>query len=370
MTGRLVFALAAGGTGGHLFPAEALAAVLDGRGHAVHLITDARGKQYATAFLPGHVHQVASETLRAKTPGALFAMVKAIFLGFLASRRILKRTGAHALVAFGGYPSVPPGLAAARLRLPIMLHEQNAVMGRGNRILAELSKVIATGFETVAKTPEKVRSRCRHTGNPIRPAISEAHSAYEPPHPDGPLHLLVFGGSQGAMIFSKIVPAALVRLPEDMRARLRLVQQCRPEDIDAVRAIYAEAGIEADLQTFFTDMPNRLALAHLVVARAGASTVGELTVMGRPSVLVPLPGSLDQDQKANATVLSDGGAAEMILQTDFSPESLARTLETLFGDPQRLAAMAAAARALAVEDAAERLADLAEAMVEETGTPQ
>lgn len=362
MSAGSVFALAAGGTGGHLFPAEALAGVLAARGHTVHLLTDTRGGQYAKAFAAGHVHVVPSETLRGRSIGAVLRMVIAILSGIIAARRVLKATGAKAVVAFGGYPSVPPGLAAASRNLPLMLHEQNAVMGRANRILAVRSRVIATGFETVAKVPASAAGRCRVTGNPVRPAIFEARAGYVPPGAAGPLRLLVFGGSQGAQIFSKVVPDALARLPDELRSRLKLTQQCRPEDIEAVRADYAVAGISAELQTFFDDMPVRLANAHLVVARAGASTVGELAAMGRPAVLVPLPGAIDQDQKANASVLAEGGAARMILQSEFSPESLATTLTDLFGAPETLGAMANAARALAVEGAAETLADLAEAM--------
>lgn len=358
-----VFALAAGGTGGHLFPAEALASELQQRGHVVHLLTDPRGHQFATAFPDGHTHVVPSETLRGRSIGALFRMVSAIISGILASRRILRACKAEALVAFGGYPSVPPGLAAASLRVPVMLHEQNAVMGRANRILAGRSSVIATGFETVAKLPAAAAPRCQVTGNPVRPSILTGRTAYSAPDDDGRVRLLVFGGSQGAMIFSKVVPDAIAQLSSDLQKRISLVQQCRPEDLDRVRDTYAALGIEADLGTFFSDMPERLAEAHLVVARAGASTVGELAAMGRPSVLIPLPGAIDQDQKANASVLERGGAAVMIVQDEFSPESLAKTLEGLITIPNRLAEMAAAARTSATENAAERLADLAESLV-------
>jgi UDP-N-acetylglucosamine--N-acetylmuramyl-(pentapeptide) pyrophosphoryl-undecaprenol N-acetylglucosamine transferase len=361
MTAPATFALAAGGTGGHLFPAEALAAALMARGHAVHLITDRRGGEYAKAFAPENIHVVPSETLRGRSLGAAFRMVRAIFFGVLKSRAILKRTGARALIAFGGYPSVPPGLAAASRGVPMMLHEQNAVMGRANRILARRARIVATGFETVAKLPDGTNQKV--TGNPVRPAVIAARRAYDPPAADGPLRLLVFGGSQGAAVFSDVVPKAILALPEAFRARLRLVQQCRPEDLETVRATYRDANIDAKLEPFFSDMPARIAAAHLVLARAGASTVGELAVIGRPAILVPLPGAIDQDQRANASVLEKAGGALLVDQKTFDPAALAALLAEILPDGDRLAAMAGAAATLARTNAAERLADLAETLL-------
>jgi UDP-N-acetylglucosamine--N-acetylmuramyl-(pentapeptide) pyrophosphoryl-undecaprenol N-acetylglucosamine transferase len=263
------------------------------------------------------------------------------------------------VVGFGGYPTVPPVMAAALRGIPTIIHEQNGVLGRANRLLAPRAKVIATGFaELRGLTPDWARKQA-HTGNPVRPPVlAAAATPFVPLGPADRLKLVVFGGSQGARVMSDIVPPALEKLAPEQRARLALVQQCREEDMERVGAAYARLGVEAELAPFFTDMPARIAAGHLVVARSGASTVAELAVIGRPSILVPLPGSLDGDQAANAAALENAGAATVIPQVQFTPERLAQELALVLAQPDRLTTAAAAAKSAAIPDAADRLADV------------
>ncbi|MFN4089984.1 MAG: undecaprenyldiphospho-muramoylpentapeptide beta-N-acetylglucosaminyltransferase [Alphaproteobacteria bacterium] len=348
--------LATGGTGGHVFPAQALAAELGARGHRVVLVTDARGGAFDEASA---VHRI-----RAATPGrSPVAMLKAgldIALGTLTALRLLRRLRPAAVVGFGGYASVPTMLAAGWLRLPTLIHEQNAVLGRANRLLAGRVRRIATAFERMSALPATAAERTVRTGNPVRPAIAALRSRpYAPPAADERFHLLVTGGSQGARVLSEVIPAAIDALPPPLRRRLAVVQQCRPEDLEAVRAAYAAAGVDAELASFFADMPERLAAAHLVIARAGASTVAELGAAGRPAILVPYPFAMDDHQSANARAVAD--AAWVRPQRDLAAADLARLLAELMDDPAALAARAAAATAHGRPDAARLLADLVEA---------
>jgi UDP-N-acetylglucosamine--N-acetylmuramyl-(pentapeptide) pyrophosphoryl-undecaprenol N-acetylglucosamine transferase len=264
-----------------------------------------------------------------------------------------------AVVGFGGYPTLPPVLAAWLLRIPRIVHEQNAVMGRANRLLAARASAIATGYPGILARRPELAIKAVHTGNPVRAAVREAAArAYEEPAEAKPFRLLVFGGSQGARIMSEIVPGAIERSTALVRARIRVVQQCRQEDIGEVKAIYARLGVPAELAVFFNDLPDRIAGSHLVIARSGASTVAELAAIGRPAILVPLPHALDQDQLVNATALTAAGGALLIRQDEFSAERLAEELSRLAGKPAILAGMAAAARRTGRADATERLADL------------
>jgi UDP-N-acetylglucosamine--N-acetylmuramyl-(pentapeptide) pyrophosphoryl-undecaprenol N-acetylglucosamine transferase len=351
--------IAAGGTGGHLFPAEALAEALQHRGSDVELVTDRRGEAFAKDFPARRVH-----ALPAATPYGKGGLDKAragltLGLGTLKALALVKRLKPAAVVGFGGYPTVAPLLAADLLRVPSILHEQNAVLGRANRFLAKRVDVIATGFAEIGGSDPALLAKSRHVGNPVRPAVVEAaDTPFEPPREGGVLRLLVFGGSQGARIMSDVVPAAVARLTAPERARLHIVQQMRQEDFARVRAAYAQAGVEAELAPFFRDLPFHMARSQLVIARAGASTVAEISVIGRPSILVPLPGSLDQDQAGNARSLADIGAATTLGQAQFKPDALADMLSQILFAPSRLAEMAALARKASIPDAAERLADL------------
>jgi UDP-N-acetylglucosamine--N-acetylmuramyl-(pentapeptide) pyrophosphoryl-undecaprenol N-acetylglucosamine transferase len=351
--------LAAGGTGGHLFPAEALAVALKARGLEVDLATDERATRYGMTFPARATHVVASDTFRARDPVAMAKTLWRLGGGILQALGLIGRLRPAAVVGFGGYPSVPPLVAAWLRGVPTVIHEQNGVMGRANRLLARRVTAIATGFPDVLAGDPALAAKATHTGNPLRPpVITAAAIPYTPPKPAGGLNLLVFGGSQGARVMSEVVPPAIELLEASLRARISIVQQAREEDIGRVREIYARARVSADVAPFFTDLPARMAAAHLVIARAGASTVSELAAIGRPSILVPLPGALDQDQLANANRLAAAGGAIVHQQDLFTPRHLADELAVLAAAPHRLVEMAASARSLGAPDAAERLADL------------
>ena len=352
--------IAAGGTGGHLFPAESLALALRARGWAIHLATDHRVESYGKDFPAAAVHIVESATM-SREPLAAARAAFTIGRGILRARFVIGRVRPDVAVGFGGYPTVPPMLAAMWAGVPTVVHEQNAVLGRANRLLAPRATRIASSFATVGGLDNVPPSHLQQTGNPVRPAVIVASATpYPPLAGSDPFRLLVFGGSQGARVFSDLVPAAIALLPEAVRSRLHVVQQCRPEDLGRVHQGYELLGVEADLGPFFTDMPLRIAASHLVVCRSGASTCAELAVIGRPSILVPLPHALDQDQRANADVLSRAGGGWLIEQSELSPARLADEVSAFLADPQRLVRAAEAAKTQGRPDAAERLADLVE----------
>ena len=348
--------LAAGGTGGHLFPAQALAHALEARGIPVELVTDDRALRYGASFPARAIHAVPSATptgggLSAKAGAAL-----ALAHGTLVSLALLRRVKPRVVVGFGGYPTVPPLLAASLMRVPAVLHEQNAVMGRANRFLTGRVRRVATGF-ALTKASADVLAKATVTGNPVRPSVVAASS--RPMHaPDGRLRVLVTGGSQGARVMADIVPPAIALLSPDERARIDLVQQARGEDLSRAKATYEALGFHADLEPFFADLPDRIAAADLVIARAGASTVSELAAIGRPAILVPFPHALDADQAANAAALAQTGAVDVVAQTQFTSEDLAGRLRAVLNDPAGLTRRAAAAKSAGILDAADRLADL------------
>jgi UDP-N-acetylglucosamine--N-acetylmuramyl-(pentapeptide) pyrophosphoryl-undecaprenol N-acetylglucosamine transferase len=350
--------IAAGGTGGHLFPAEALAAVLKQRGMRIELATDRRAAPFAKSFPAERMHVLPADTVRGRDPISLARTAARIMLGTLRAVWLLLRARPAAVVGFGGYPTVPPILAAWIVRVPRLVHEQNAVMGRANRMLAGYASAIATGYPNLFPDTPRLAEKAVHVGNPVRPAVRKAaQQPYDAPGAGGTIRLVVFGGSQGARVMSEVVPAAIERLPAAMRACIEVVQQCREEDLAEARAIYTRLAVKATLASFFADLPAQLAEAQLVIARSGASTVAELAAIGRPAILVPLPHALDQDQLANAAALAAAGGALLIRQPDFTAERLAEELARLLGDPTRLGSMADAARNVGRPDAAERLAD-------------
>lgn len=356
-TGKLIM-LAAGGTGGHLFPAEALSHALRARGMRVVLMTDTRAAEFAGSFPAEAVHAVPAATPSGRSPLQKAKALLHIARGTLAARRIIGQVKPAVVVGFGGYPTVPPVLGASLAGVRTLIHEQNAVIGRANRFLAGRADVIATGFAKVGGLTPAQQAKCRHVGNPVRPAVVEAAGrGYEEPG-EGKIRLLVFGGSQGARIMADIVPPAVQLLTEAERARLTIVQQARAEDDERVRGVYEKLGVEATIAPFFKDLPMQMAAAQLVVARSGASTIAELTVIGRPAILVPLPGSLDQDQAANAAFLEGVGGAIRILQPEFSPQRLASELSRLIAGSGHLTTMASNAKTAGIPDAADRLADL------------
>jgi UDP-N-acetylglucosamine--N-acetylmuramyl-(pentapeptide) pyrophosphoryl-undecaprenol N-acetylglucosamine transferase len=364
MSGRLVI-LASGGTGGHMFPAEALAGALLARGHRVALVTDRRGQAFADRLPEVALHRIPAGRLDAGLIGKAVGVAEMMF-GTVAAGKLLGRLQPAVAVGFGGYPSVPTMLAAARRRVATVLHEQNALMGRANRLLAPRATRIATSFPQVLGLKATDTARASVTGNPVRPEITKLRDLPYP-MPSGTIKLLVTGGSQGARILSTVIPDALARLPTALRSRIALMQQARPEDIDRVRETHRQSGIAAEVAAFFHDLPERLGRAHLVIARAGASTVAELCVAGRPAILVPYAQAADDHQTFNAKALGDAGAAWVMPESAFTPETLAAKLETLIAAPESLAAAAAAAHALGRPDAAARLADLVLACAGDSG---
>jgi UDP-N-acetylglucosamine--N-acetylmuramyl-(pentapeptide) pyrophosphoryl-undecaprenol N-acetylglucosamine transferase len=362
MTQRRIMALAAGGTGGHVFPARALAETLSARGWRIALVTDARGASFLDEIANTETHRIKAASLGGGVCSKLKGLTH-LGVGLLQARALLRRISPSAAVGFGGYASAPTMWAAAQLGLPTMIHEQNAVLGRANRMIAGRARRIATSFSAVSGIRDKDRQRVTLTGNPVRADIATVgKTPYVSPADDGAIRLLVFGGSQGAKILSDVVPAAISALPAPLRARLEVVQQCRPENLDSVREIYRASNVRAMLETFFDDMPTRIADSHLVIGRAGASTVSELAAAGRPAILIPYRFAMDDHQTANAEAMQSSGAAWLMAEDDFTIEAVVRHLSDLFAAPDRLATTAAKALAAGHADAAERLADAAEAI--------
>ena len=356
--------IAAGGTGGHFFPAEALGAQLAARGHNLVLMTDRRaGRRESGIFAQGPQHVLAGAGVAGRGIPAKLRGLASVAAGTLAARRLLATLDAAAVVGFGGYPSVPPLLGArllGRRRPAILLHEGNAVLGQANAQLARFADGIATSFPDTARLPSASSARASMTGMPVRPEIATlAASPYITP--GDIIDILVWGGSLGARVFSDIVTSVLAALDAPTRARLRITQQARTEDVARVRAAYAEAGIQAEVAPFLDRIAERLVAAHLVIGRAGGSSIAELTTIGRPSILVPLPIAASDEQSANARALVAAGGAWMFRQPDFTQATLAGLLSGLIADPARLAQAATAAASLGRSDAAARLADLVEA---------
>lgn len=361
----LTLALAAGGTGGHMFPAEALAETAKERSWRVILLTDARGMRYAERFPADEIVLLDAANPNVK---GIFGKVSAgltLLGGIRTARRMLKRHRADAAVGFGGYPSAPGLFAAGSLGLPFGVHEQNAVLGRVNRRAAPRAAFVAHGFERLDHLPAERQGVLVRTGNPVRRAVlNAARDAFEAPGEDDPLRVLIFGGSQGASLFARVFPAALAGLPDPLRRRLRVTHQVIDADREAARAAYAEAGIAAELAPFFADLPDRIAAAHYIVSRAGASTVSELGAIGRPALLVPLGIAMDDHQRVNAETLVDAGAADVIMERDLDRERAREVIAARLSDPVWLSQAAAAAKGRMPTNAAAAVADLVEAAVD------
>jgi UDP-N-acetylglucosamine--N-acetylmuramyl-(pentapeptide) pyrophosphoryl-undecaprenol N-acetylglucosamine transferase len=359
MTTAPLILLAAGGTGGHLFPAEALGVELMKRGLRVRLATDSRALRYSGLFTRDMIEVVPSETVRSRNPLSLALTFVTLARGFAVALSLMRRLKPAAVVGFGGYPTLPPLLAARVLGIPGIIHDANAVLGRANRFLSGRVDAIATSLPGVLDRDPQLSSKTTAVGTPMRPAILAAAAVeYVAPDPAGPFRLLVIGGSQGARVMADIVPGAIERLEPSLWNRLVLTQQVREEDMARVRAVYDRLKISAELAPFFADLPAKLASHHLVVSRSGAGTVAELAAIGRPSILVPLPGSIDQDQFANAGVLAQAGGALRIPQAEFASDRLASEISALAAEPAKLTEMARAARTVGRLDAAQRMADL------------
>lgn len=354
------FVLMAGGTGGHLFPAMALAQELVRRGHVVELMTDHRVDGFGGDFPARQIHIVPAATPSGANPIRMVGAGFTILRGIASAHGKLRKLRPDAVVGFGGYPTFPPFIAANLLGIPGILHEQNAVMGRANRALARFADILAMSFPSTRFADQQNLEKVL-TGNPVRDRVRALVGRPYPALDDrGPIRLVVTGGSQGARVMSDVVPAAIALLPDALRGRLQIVQQARAEDIDRVTDTYRQSRTSVELASFIPDLPERIADAHLVIGRAGASTITELAVIGRPAILVPLPGALDSDQKYNALFLQEGGGGWMEEQDTLSPQSLANRLVELLADPQGLQKAAHAARSLGQPRAVEKLADLAE----------
>ena len=359
MTTVPLILLAAGGTGGHLFPAEALGVELMKRGLRVRLATDSRALRYSGLFTRDMIEVVPSETVRSRNPLSLALTFVTLARGFAVALNLMRRLKPAAVVGFGGYPTLPPLLAARVLGIPGIIHDANAVLGRANRFLSGRVDAIATSLPGVLDRDPQLSSKTTAVGTPMRPAILAAAAVeYVAPDPAGSFRLLVVGGSQGARVMADIVPGAIERLEPSLWNRLVVTQQVREEDMTRVRVVYDRLKISAELAPFFADLPAKLASHHLVVSRSGAGTVAELAAIGRPSILVPLPGSIDQDQFANAGVLAQAGGALRIPQTEFTSDRLASEISALAAEPAKLTEMARAARTVGRLDAAQRMADL------------
>lgn len=362
-TSSKLILLSAGGTGGHMFPADALARDLLARGYRVALATDERGKKYAHFTDGVSTHVLSSGGLH---PGLVSKIktILALLAGLWQARGLVKSLQPAAVVGFGGYPSFPAVFAAQKNNVLTIIHEQNAVIGQANAMLAHGADRIATNMASIEGLNATDARRAVVTGNPVRPAIA---ALYTQPYPlieqDGPLRIFVMGGSQGASVFGDILPEAFTRLSSDYRARLDIVQQCRADDIQRVQDIYNKAGIKARLQPFFDDVPARLEWAHLVISRSGASTVAEVTTAGRPAIFVPYPHHADQQQKKNADAVADVGGAWVMTQNGFTPEALLARIETFLQNPAILSRAAEKARECGKPDAARRLGNLVAALV-------
>ena len=358
---RKVAVLAAGGTGGHLFPAQALAETLIARGWSIVLASDERVAGLAQDFPAERRIGLSSATYKSGNPLSMARAGLAVLRGAAQARAVYREIGPNVVVGFGGYPSAPALVGAIFDRRPTVIHEQNAVMGRANRFLASHVTQVACAFPTLLKAPPKVAAAAIVVGNPVRPPIRAlADLPYDPPTAEGPIRILITGGSQGARLLSELVPTAIAALPEGLRQRLVVQQQTRPESMEVARRIYRNAMVDAEIAPFFRDMAGRLAAAHLVIGRSGAGSVCEFAVAGKPAILVPLGVALDDDQGQNAKVLADAGGAEVAREGQLTVASLSGALEKLLTNPARLSRMAAASRSVAVADAAERLADVVE----------
>lgn len=364
-SGHLVV-LAAGGTGGHVFPAEALAQELLAQGHRLALVTDKRGARYGGTLGMIETRHINAGALTGRNIFRRLLAAGSLALGYFQARRILRDLNPSAVVGFGGYAAAPTMLAAIHLGLPTIIHEQNAVLGRTNKLVAAKVNRIAISLDLARPLSG---ANVVRTGMPVRPAIAAAHAMpYMPPVKDGPFRIVVLGGSQGAQVFSNVVPAAVALLPAEFRARLTIAQQCRREDIDRAMAAYADLGVHVQLRHFFDNVPELLGAAHLIITRSGASTVAEAAVAGRPAIFVPYPHAADDHQTANARIAANAGAGWVMAQPEFTPEALAARLNQFAETPALLRDAAAAASTFSIPDAAARLANVVAALIRDTNS--
>jgi len=360
--------LSTGGTGGHIFPAQALAESLMERGYRLELITDRRDNAYDGPLKKMNRHAIQAAGISGRGFAAKIGALGRLAAGYFQAQKLLRNLNPDVVVGFGGYATLPTLLAASHLNIKTAVQEQNAVLGRANRVLAPRATRVATAFKTTTFLRNADRSKAVWTGNPVRPEIVAVRGIPLPSlGPYKPIELLVIGGSQGASIFSRVVPDAIAALPDDLRLRVRITQQCRKEDLAQVRDRYAQAKIQADLSPFFNDIPQRLAAAHMLICRAGASTMAELTTAGRPAILVPYPHAIDDHQTVNAARLSDAGGAWMMPERDFTPMLLTGRLTSLLSVDSTLPMAARCAAQIGTPEATERLADVVAGIISANG---
>lgn len=360
--------LATGGTGGHVFPAQALAEELGARGYRLALITDRRGDAYSGPLGSLETHTISAAGVSGRGKLGVISALARLGVGYFQARKFLKRLKPDAVVGFGGYPSLPTMMAASHLGLKTVVHEQNAVLGRANRLLAPRVDRIAASFEFTAELRARDQKKAVWTGNPVRPEIAAlANRPYPEIAADSSINILITGGSQGAAVFGQTVPAALGLLSADLRKRLHVTQQVRAEQLNEVEAHYADMDLAADLRPFLNDIPEQLTAAHLVICRAGASTIAEISTAGRPAILVPYPYAVDDHQTANAARLCDAAGAWMTPQSDLTAESLAARLTELLNNPRTLANAAQAAARIGMPEATRQLADVVKGLVDGNG---
>ncbi len=356
MTTQKHIVLLTGGTGGHIFPAQALASELQKLGHKLHIFTDQRANTFPTTGTQFSYEYIYTSRISGANPLKILTASIKIIKGFLQARRILKQLTPDAVVSFGGYAPLPAILAAQSLGVPTLLHEQNAVLGRANRLSAYLTNRICLSYQTTQKIPKKAAHIVKLTGTPVRDAFQHARlTPYKALTESDPVNLLVIGGSQGARILSVILPQAIAALPPEIRARLSITQQCRPEDLDSVKAQYDTLNVKAELQSFIQNIAECIEKSHLIISRAGASSISEITCVGRPSILVPYPFAINDHQTANGATLAETGGATLIANNMFTPERLSETLKALITTPDCLAEMAAAAREFGKPNATDAL---------------
>ncbi|MAK60485.1 MAG: undecaprenyldiphospho-muramoylpentapeptide beta-N-acetylglucosaminyltransferase [Ponticaulis sp.] len=361
MTASKLVVIGAGGTGGHMFPASAFAAEMKSRGWRVGLMTDDRGRRYTDGFPADWIVNVKAATFASKRPDKLLTSGLKIYSGIGEAKKKLKAEGADLVAGFGGYPAFPALMAASQLKTPIIIHEQNAVLGRVNRFFAKKAEIVACGFERLDRLPAGAHMKV--VGNPVRKPILDIRDApYPATGADDRLQLLITGGSQGARLFGEVLPPAICALPDTLRSRLRVVQQVREEQLDEVTALYQDAGIECELAPFFSNMPELLAGSHLVICRSGASSVTELAVVGRPAILIPLAIAMDDHQTGNAETLAAAGAADVVSEAQLSVEAVTNILANRLSDSEGLKARAEAAKSVGMYSASSDLADLAEGL--------
>lgn len=353
--------IAAGGTGGHMFPAQALAEAMLAKGWRVKLSTDARGARYTGAFPEAvKIEEVKSATFARGGVLAKLLVPFKIIGGIMSARSAMAKDAPAVVVGFGGYPSIPAISAATWMSLPRMIHEQNGVLGRVNRVFAAKVNKVACGTWPT-DLPDGVEGT--YTGNPVRSAVLDKAAA---PYvaPEGDLDVLVIGGSQGARILSNVVPAAIAALPAGLRERVTVSHQARGEDEARVKAFYQEAGIAADVQPFFSDVPERMERAQLVISRSGASSVADVTVIGRPAILVPFAAATGDHQTANARGVVEAGGAVALAEKEFTVDAVATAITDILTQPGRAHDMAQAALSIGRPDATERLVALVEELAQ------